>query len=189
MNSFQAYTVGSAFYGLYFVVSYPLFFSLDEPPSPLPPSSDQVLGKNSGASEEEEEAEAGEEDSDDDEPLTADFKAHLKSPSLLASPATRTRSAIATMNAKLDRKKAKSPWDSKKNKTNRGRQSTAVSSPDGEGVCNFTPHTLKSCILEALAAGMLVLMLLDIVRVRDECHSTLIKWLTNFMFSNFPTLR
>jgi hypothetical protein len=27
----QAYTVGSAFYGIYFIVSYPLFAALDEP--------------------------------------------------------------------------------------------------------------------------------------------------------------
>lgn len=36
----MAYTVGSAFYGLYFVVSFPVYLSLDEPaspPSPLAP--------------------------------------------------------------------------------------------------------------------------------------------------------
>ena len=27
---YQAYTLGSAFYGIYFLVSYPMFFSLDE---------------------------------------------------------------------------------------------------------------------------------------------------------------
>ncbi len=27
---YQAYTLGSAFYGIYFLVSYPMFFSVDE---------------------------------------------------------------------------------------------------------------------------------------------------------------
>merc|ERR1711935_210926 len=38
----MAYTVGSAFYGLYFVVSFPVYFSVDEPaspPSPLGPGA------------------------------------------------------------------------------------------------------------------------------------------------------
>ena len=29
-NRYQAYTLGSAFYGIYFIVSYPMFFELDE---------------------------------------------------------------------------------------------------------------------------------------------------------------
>jgi len=32
----QAYTLGSAFYGIYFIVSYPLFANLDEPPADSP---------------------------------------------------------------------------------------------------------------------------------------------------------
>ena len=90
----KAYTVGSAFYGLYFVVSYPLFFTLDEPmplpPPPLPPS---------------------------------------------ASP---PRSSPASSLSPL-----------------------------------FAPHTLRACVCEALAAGMLVLMLLDGVRVRARAVSAI----------------
>lgn len=29
-NRYQAYTLGSAFYGIYFLVSYPMFFDVDE---------------------------------------------------------------------------------------------------------------------------------------------------------------
>ena len=35
-NRSMAYTVGSAFYGLYFVVSFPVYFALDEPDAALP---------------------------------------------------------------------------------------------------------------------------------------------------------
>ena len=91
----QATTLGSAFYGLYFVVSYPLFFTLDEPPEALAASAPK------------------------------------------------------------------------------GRKSTSAVPANGGGTTNgkpnddvhFVPHSLRSTILEALGAGMLVLMLLDAVRV------------------------
>ena len=38
----QAFTLGSAFYGIYFIVSYPLFFSLDEPPEFSPDATDRA---------------------------------------------------------------------------------------------------------------------------------------------------
>jgi cycloeucalenol cycloisomerase len=34
-NRYQAYTLGSAFYGIYFLVSYPMFFELDEEAKPV----------------------------------------------------------------------------------------------------------------------------------------------------------
>jgi len=98
----QATTLGSAFYGLYFAVSYPLFFTLDEPPE----------------------------------------------------------ASVASTSAQS---------------TQKGRKSTAVPAAAHAaatgGVAGtpsdelFAPHTLRSTVLEALGAGMLVLMLLDVVRV------------------------
>lgn len=32
----MAYTVGSAFYGIYFIVSFPMYFAMDEPDGPQP---------------------------------------------------------------------------------------------------------------------------------------------------------
>jgi hypothetical protein len=86
--------VGSAFYGLYFLASYPLFFDLDEPPE--------------------------------------------------------STFAIATA---ADSASAKKP----------STRSSSSSSSSKRGHANV--FSLRRCVLEALGAGMVVLMLLDGVRV------------------------
>jgi len=87
----QAYTLGSAFYGIYFIVSYPLFFDLDEPPEGEPASAK-------------------------------------------AAPDNLSAKAKASSNLALN---YSDRW----------------------------VYSLRRCVLEALGAGMAVLMLLDAVRV------------------------
>ena len=117
----KAYTLGSAFYGLYFIVSYPLFFDLDEP---LEGNTEAAaVGGSSRA------------DADDSQDM--------------ATPSKRaTRSGGGG-----------------------GRCSAGAegSSTGGAGTIVSCGHanvfSLRRTLLEALGAGMAVLMLLDVVRV------------------------